>query len=37
VDAARECALAMRFYPALRAGRPTAVWCRQRFDFDRAR
>jgi len=32
-DAAVACALAMRFYPALRAGRPTAVWCRQRFDF----
>jgi TonB family protein len=32
-EAATACALAMRFYPALRAGRPTAVWCRQRFDF----
>ena len=32
-EAATTCALAMRFYPALRAGRPTAVWCRQRFDF----
>lgn len=32
-DAATTCALAMRFYPALRAGKPTAVWCRQRFDF----
>jgi len=31
--AARRCALEMRFYPALRAGRPVAVWCRQRFDF----
>jgi TonB family protein len=31
--AATQCALAMEFYPALRAGRPTAVWCRQRFDF----
>jgi TonB family protein len=31
--AATECALGMRFYPALRAGRPVAVWCRQRFDF----
>jgi periplasmic protein TonB len=31
--AASDCALAMRFYPALRAGRPIAVWCRQRFDF----
>lgn len=36
-DAATECALAMRFYPALRAGKPTAVWCRQRFDFAAAR
>ena len=33
VEAARRCALGMRFYPALRAGRPVAVWCRQRFDF----
>lgn len=33
VAAARSCALSMRFYPALRAGRPVAVWCRQRFDF----
>lgn len=32
-EAATTCALAMRFYPALRAGQPTAVWCRQRFDF----
>lgn len=32
-EAATDCALAMRFYPALRAGKPTAVWCRQRFDF----
>ena len=31
--AATACALAMRFYPALRAGKPIAVWCRQRFDF----
>jgi len=23
----------MRFYPALRGGRPVAVWCRQRFEF----
>jgi hypothetical protein len=23
----------MRFYPARRAGRPVAVWCRERFDF----
>jgi hypothetical protein len=35
VSAAIECALGMRFYPALRAGRPVAVWCRQRFDFGR--
>jgi hypothetical protein len=33
VAAAVESALGMRFYPALRAGRPVAVWCRQRFDF----
>src|SRR5262245_22879506 len=33
VRAATACALEMRFYPALRAGRPVAVWCRQRFDF----
>lgn len=33
VRAATECALAMRFYPALREGAPVAVWCRQRFDF----
>ena len=33
LEAARRCALTMRFYPALRAGRPVAVWCRQRFDF----
>ena len=25
----------MRFYPALRDGRPVAVWCRQRFKFGR--
>jgi outer membrane biosynthesis protein TonB len=31
--AALRCALSMRFYPALRAGRPVSVWCRQRFDF----
>jgi len=37
VRAAREAALGMRFYPALRAGEPVAVWCRQRFDFDRRR
>jgi hypothetical protein len=33
VRAATDCALGMSFYPALRAGRPVAVWCRQRFDF----
>ena len=33
VAAAIECALEMRFYPALREGRAVAVWCRQRFDF----
>ena len=33
IAAARGCALAMRFYPALRGGRPVAVWCRQRFEF----
>jgi hypothetical protein len=33
VGAATRCALAMVFYPALRGGRPVAVWCRQRFDF----
>lgn len=33
VAAARRCALGMRFYPAVQAGRPVAVWCQQRFDF----
>ena len=33
VAAATECALEMRFFPAMREGRPVAVWCRQRFDF----
>ncbi len=33
VRAAVECALAMRFLPALRGGRPVAVWCRQGFEF----
>lgn len=37
VRAASECALSMGFYPALRAGRPVAVWCRQRFEFGDAR
>jgi TonB family protein len=36
VEAALECATRMRFYPALKAGRPVAVWCRQRFDFGAA-
>jgi TonB family protein len=34
VAAAVDCALAMRFFPALLKGRPLAVWCRQRFDFE---
>src|SRR5689334_15333872 len=33
VAAAISCALEMRFFPALQAGRPVAVWCRQRFDY----
>lgn len=33
VRAAIESARGMRYHPALRAGRPVAVWCRQRFDF----
>jgi TonB family protein len=33
VRAGIECARSMRFFPAQRAGRPVAVWCRQRFDF----
>lgn len=33
VEAARRCALGMRFYPALQGGRPVPAWCRQRFDF----
>jgi TonB family protein len=33
VRAAIECARRMEFYPALRAGRPVSVWCRQRFEF----
>ena len=37
VEAARRCALGMSFYPALQAGRPVPVWCRQRFDFGGAR
>ena len=35
VSVAIECALDMRFFPALQGGRPVAVWCRQRFDFTR--
>lgn len=34
IRAATDCARGMRFYPALRAGRPVAVWCRHRFEFD---
>ena len=37
VQAATECALHMRFYPALQTGRPVPVWCRQRFDFGDAK
>ncbi len=37
IEAARRCALGMRFYPALRGGRVVPVWCRQRFDFGGAR
>jgi hypothetical protein len=37
VAAAIESALAMRFFPALKAGRPIAVWCRHRFDFGAGR
>ncbi len=37
VAAATACALAMRYRPAEQAGRPVAVWCRQRFDFTRER
>jgi len=33
VQNATDCALRMRFYPALQSGRPVPVWCRQRFDF----
>ncbi|OGF17017.1 MAG: hypothetical protein A2W00_11330 [Candidatus Eisenbacteria bacterium RBG_16_71_46] len=33
VAAAVACARSMRFYPALRGGRPVAVWRRQRFAF----
>ena len=31
VRATVECALAMKFHPALQNGRPIPVWCRQRF------
>jgi hypothetical protein len=34
VRAATECALSLRFYPALKADRPVAVWCRQRFEIN---
>jgi TonB family protein len=33
VRVALECAHTMAFFPAMRAGAPVAVWCRQRFDF----
>lgn len=32
VRAATEAALAMRWFPAIRRGKPVAVWCRQRFE-----
>lgn len=35
VAAATDAALGMRFFPALRRGRPVAVWCRQRVIIDR--
>jgi hypothetical protein len=35
VAAAVDCALRMRFFPALRRGHPVAVWCRQTFEFGR--
>ncbi len=35
VAAAIECAMGMRFFPALQRGRPVAVWCRQTFEFSR--
>lgn len=37
VRAAIDCALGMHFHPALQGGRPVAVWCRQRFAFERGR
>jgi hypothetical protein len=37
VRAATESALAMRWFPAVRRGRPVAVWCRQRFETGPAR
>jgi hypothetical protein len=33
VAAAVDCALSLRYYPALQHGQPIAVWCRQRFEF----
>ena len=33
VGAARRCAEAMQFYPALLGGQPVEVWCRQRFEL----
>jgi hypothetical protein len=35
VGAAREWAFGMLYYPALRAGKPVAVWCRQRLEVSR--
>ncbi len=35
IEAATAYAFAMRWFPALQAGRPIAVWCRQRIDFGR--
>lgn len=37
VRAATESALALRWFPAVRRGRPVAVWCRQRFETGPAR
>jgi hypothetical protein len=34
IRAARDCAMAMGFYPALRAGLPVAVWSRQRLELE---
>jgi hypothetical protein len=37
VRAAVDAALALRWFPATRRGRPVAVWCRQRFEVGPAR